>query len=70
MKSFCLTYRNVNVATIDEAASDSKYEDDSLLRYSTLMMEVVHTSEMPIYFYEATRSHIPENCHLQQQTCI
>jgi hypothetical protein len=29
-----------------------------------LMMEVVGTSETPVYIYETTRHHIPEGCYL------
>jgi hypothetical protein len=35
-----------------------------------LMMEVVHTSETPVNFYNTTRRNIPEGCHLHALPCL
>jgi hypothetical protein len=39
----------------------NRTEDDSL---QAVIMEAVHISETSVYLYEATRRHIPEECHL------
>jgi hypothetical protein len=36
----------------------------------SLMMEAVRTSETSIYFYQTTRCHIPEGCHLHTWICL
>jgi hypothetical protein len=44
----------------------SEYEDQSLLGFIALMMELVRTSETSVYSNETTLRYIPEGCNLQQ----
>jgi hypothetical protein len=48
----------------DFGFSQQQVLDDSILEYSTLMMEAEHKSETSDCF-KTTRCYIPEKCHLQ-----
>jgi hypothetical protein len=58
--------KNYSVVYFSEISGSQggKYEDDSLLGYSTLMMEAVCTSETLLYVNKTTRCYIQESCHL------
>jgi hypothetical protein len=69
LSSFLLWLSVYLIAQITIVFVEPRNVDHFLVGYSgaiTLMMEAVQTSKISIYFYETTRCHITESCHLQK----